>query len=75
MELGKLTQEKAELLAESIASEHKTGLHRNSAIVRAAIQAGWLVADDPGELEPAQVTWMAQNIADEYVKAITVPKA
>ena len=74
-ELATLTQEKAEQFAEIVNLEHKSGLHRNSAVIRCALKAAWLMGDyDIPNLPPAQVTWMAQKLTDQYIEAITIPK-
>ena len=80
MELGELSQEKAEIVAEAVFAEHKTGLHRNSAVVRAAIEAEWLIEpemtiEEVGEVKPpSRIGWIADNIATHYIELVSIPK-
>lgn len=76
MELGFLSQEKAEIIAAAVVEEHASGLHRNSAIVAAAIKAGWLTGEwDVKNMPPAQVRWMAEIISRAFQEALEIPKA
>ena len=80
MSLGILNQGDAEVVAEGVYAECKTGLHRNSAIVRAAIKAGWLIdpklSDDDinATTPPGRIGWMADCIASSFLEQIAIPK-
>ena len=81
IEVGTLTQDKAELFADAIYTASNP-LKKNRLAVQAAVECDWLKLVEPKldseglekYKDPSFINWVAGEITPLYIEAITIPK-